>query len=517
MRTWIYARVSTFDQYLTGHSIEAQVQACLAHVKNHGMILGLETNCGIPGVFIDGGKSAFTKKFMQRPGGIALASLIRTGDTVVATATHRMFRRTSDLLNMMEGWVSMGVSVIFTDYPMLNTNTANGRAMLSLFGIIAQLKSELTSARMKEAYALSKGKSKKVAPVKPMPEAFAQLPDTNYVEVMLQIAKDRDVSNLRFTGKIRAYVRVSTKDQTVEQQKQCILQQLPEDMRGSEIIWYSDEAVSAFKTNMTKRPAGSKLLADLQEGDILVAWRPDRVFRSLLDMANTTDLIHSKGAFILTVEGGMRTDTPFGRTMVSLLSMMAEIESQEISRSTKQGQMVALATNPAEQRRRLPKYLRESLDTPDQIHFSFNQMFSRQDRMHMYLQLSLTCKQYRGRKMACRVISNKWLKMKGLPQLTGLLSDTHRLYTHKVKQMQKEEFSERRQKLLEVLKKYDKESDVNYPLNVDTIAHVMRRQEVFLKTARKISGQIKDKQTLVSLASQCVSADAAVELIEVLK
>lgn len=510
----IYARVSTFDQYITGHSIDAQVETGLTYAKNHDMHLGKETNCGLPGVFVDGGKSAYTKRLAERPGGISLISAVKTGDTVIATATHRMFRRTSDMLVTMERWVQQGISVIFTDYPMLSTNTANGRAMLGIFAIIAQLKSELTSARTKEALQLARDKPKEVVQPKAPLETSEGLLKINVGEVMQEVVRDREASKFRFTGLIRAYVRVSTKDQTVEQQKVCILRYLPADMRDAQIVWYEDEGASAFKTSMTKRKAGARLLADLQEGDILVAWRPDRVFRSLLDMAKTTELIHSKGAFLLTVEGGIRTDTPFGRTMVSLLSMLAEVESQEISRSTKHGCMVALAQNPQARAVRMPKFLRGMKDHATQKHFAFNQMFSPEDRMNMYIQLTLTGKNYRNRQTACRIISNKWLRRRGLPPVSGEVSETMRSYLNKVKKLQKVEFTERRDKLIRVLNKYPKDTEVMYPINITTIGWVGPRQDEFLRVARKLTGRIKDKQALIAIAGQCVSPDHAVDLLK---
>jgi DNA invertase Pin-like site-specific DNA recombinase len=514
MRTWIYARVSTLDQYLTGNSIEAQVKSCLEYAERNDLFLGESTNCGRPGVFLDGGKSAYTKRLMERPGGQLLLDSVRSGDTIIATATHRLFRKTSDMLVIMEKWVQQGVSVVFTDYPMLSTNTANGRAMLSIFAVIAQLKSELMSARIKEAFVLRKEQGKTVRLDKRCTFLEKVTPVSAGIRDILQeVARERDKSKFCFTGKVRAYARVSTKEQTVDQQKDCILKHLPPEMSDAEIVWYVDEGVSAYKTSMTKRGAGGALLNDLQEGDIVVTWRPDRIFRSLLDMANTVELIHSKGASLHTVEGGIRTDTPFGRTMVSLLSMLAEVESQEISRSTKQGNAISLAKGGRACKDRMPAFLRPMKDETRQVHFSFVQVITPEERKNLYTQLALTRSDYSSTEAAGRFICNQFLVSKGLPPLRGADGDPKKRYIRRLERMQKEEHSKVRAKVLHALKKYGKDTEVRYPICMLAITQTMRYMDEFLSTAKRIRGQIKEKQTRVLLANSSHDREGVLDLM----
>jgi len=514
MSAYIYARVSTFDQYINGNSIDAQCAMCLKHVANHELGLGTETNCDLPGVFLDGGKSAYTKRLSERPGGLQLLKVLKPGDVVIATATHRLFRRMGDMVSTMEHWVQNGVAVRFTDYPMLNTDTANGKAMLYIFAVIAQLKSELTSSRVKEARAMYKDNPKlkvmkKVQPPAP-PDTSEHLMSKDVGSILQEVL--REEAPAKSVGTIRAYVRVSTKEQTVEQQRQCIERMLPDDLRTSPIVWYSDEGVSAFKTKLVKRGSGGRMMADLQPGDIIVTWRPDRMFRSLLDMANTMELIHAKGAFLLTIEGGIRTDSPFGKTMVSLLSLLAEVESLEISRSVKQGKMVALGTSAKARAMVLPNFLRKK-DHHSQKHFTFTKFFTPEERFNMFIQLSLTGKNYRNRSTACRVISCKWLKRKGFPCLVGEDSELVGSYLKKVKAMQKEGFSERREALIKALLKREMDDSIVYPINVMSIAYVGPRQDKFLRASRRISGRIKNKKALIAIANCGVSVDANLDLI----
>jgi len=510
MTTYIYARVSTFDQYVNGYSIDQQVRVCIEHCKAYGFMLGTETNCDLPGVFIDGGKSAYTKKLAQRPGGLRLMETLQPGDMVVTIATHRLFRRFSDMVQTMEHWVEKGINVRFTDYPMLNTDTANGKAMLYVMAVMAQLKSELISSRVKESRQVAKCKAeiKEARVYKPVIETSSK----DLGVIMQRVALERESRTYKFTGKVRAYVRVSTKDQTVDHQVEMIKKMIPAELQNAEIVWYKDEGASAFKTKFEKRKAGGKLLSDLQPGDMVIAWRPDRLFRSLIDTHRVMTQIHDKGASVMTVEGNMRTDTPQGRIMFQMLGMFAEIESQDISRLTKLGQFGAIGVNPAARRMRMPKFLREMNDHHRQKHFQFNKFFTKEERFSMYIELTLTQKNYRDRRTACRVISNKYLKRKGFPALQGELGETVRVYLTRVKAMQKEEFTTRRQRLIEALSELDAAEELRHPINISTIAWTDKRQEEFLKVARTIPGRLQDKQALTMMAESCSKPEQAVEL-----
>lgn len=510
MSTYIYARVSTFDQYVNGYSIDQQIRVCLEHATQHGFMLGTETNCDLPGVFVDGGKSAYTKKLVQRPGGLRLVETLKPGDTLIVLATHRLFRRFNDMVQTMEHWVQQGIAVRFTEYPMLNTDTANGKAMLYVMAVMAQLKSELISARVKESRETARCKSeiKDIRVYKPVLESSSK----DLGSIMQRLAVEREGKAFNTTGTVRAYVRVSTKNQDVDHQVNMIMKSIPADMADRPIEWYRDEGASAFKTKFEKRKAGGKLLADLQPGDMVVAWRPDRLFRSLIDTHRVMTMIHNSGASVMTVEGNMRTDTPQGRIMFQMLGMFAEIESQDISRLVKLGQFGAVGVNPAARRMRMPKFLREMKAHPRQKHFQFNEFFTSEERFSMYIELTMTKKNYRDRRTACRAISNKYLRRKGLPPVVGEVGEFVGSYRGKVKAMQKESFSERRQRLLDALNKLDAKDEIRHPINVTTIAWVDKRQDEFLKVAKTFPGRLKDKQALTMMAESCSKPEQAAEL-----
>lgn len=510
MTAFVYARVSTFEQYVNGYSIDEQVRLCLEHAKACDLLLGVETNCDLPGVFLDGGKSAYKKRLHERPGGRAMLAALRPGDTVIAIAPHRLFRRLGDTVATMDLWVQQGVAVKFTDYPGLNTDTANGKALLYLMAVMAQLKSELISARTKEAQSIHKINA---PPKPPRPVQPAQEVSTKDLGTILQqLAISREPKPFQFSGTVRAYVRCSTKDQTVEHQRALIESLMPHDMQGAPIVWYTDTGVSAFKTKFEKRAGGGKLIDELQPGDMVVGWRPDRMFRSLMDTHRVIKLVHDKGASVATVEGNLRTDTLQGRMLFQVLGMFAEMESQDMGRATRMAMFGALAKSDKARNIRMPKFLRQVVQSRRERHYSFKECFTFEERFLMHIELHMTQKNYRDRRTACRAISNKWLAKKGLPSIKGEYGERIQPYLARLKKLQKEEFSERRQWLADRLSKRDKNEEVRYPLNIETIAWVDRRQQAFLKIARSMPGRLVDKQRLVSMAGACAQPADAVEL-----
>jgi len=511
MVAYIYARVSTMDQYVNGYSIDQQVRTCVEYAQRSGLVLGIATNCDLPGVIIDGGRSAYRKPLVTRPGGLLLMQTLKPGDTVVTLATHRLFRRLSDMVAVMDKWTTDGVSVKFVDYPMLSTDTANGRAMMYITAVMAQLKSELISARVKESKQI---RSEVPARTAKIIERYVEEPcGKDLGSIMQGVMRDREeAAKYKFTGTLRIYVRVSTKDQTVDHQVELIKKTMATEFQGAPIAWYVDEGSSAFKTPMRKRPSGGQLLKDLQAGDMVVAWRPDRIFRSLIDASKVVDQVHKAGASLMTIEGGIRTDTPHGRAMMHMLSLFAEIESQDISRMVKLGRFGAVGENPAARKHALPKFLRKPKAHHTQKFYAFHNVFTQDERFHMHIEYYLTHKHYRSQAAACRAISNKWLRRAGLPPMGNEFGDTVRMYRKKLKTMQKEHATSRRAKVLSSLDNF--EDEVRYPLNPTTILKVSKRQEEFLAVAKRFPGRLRDKEALTVMIKGCVAQDDAVDFVK---
>jgi DNA invertase Pin-like site-specific DNA recombinase len=93
---------------------------------------------------------------------------------------------------------------------------------------------------------------------------------------------------------------------------------------GAERI-YEDQASGskAYKD----RPELSRLLSDLEDGDVLIVYALSRATRSLSDLLELVADLDSRGVTLKSVtEGQVDTSTPHGKFLVSILGAVAEME-----------------------------------------------------------------------------------------------------------------------------------------------------------------------------------------------
>ena len=101
------------------------------------------------------------------------------------------------------------------------------------------------------------------------------------------------------------------------------------------------EKASGAKTD---RKALAKAIAALDEGDVLVVTRLDRLARSTRDLLNTLDTIARAGAgFRSIADAWADTTTPHGRLMLTVLGGLAEFERELIKARTSEGRTRAKA------------------------------------------------------------------------------------------------------------------------------------------------------------------------------
>ena len=92
------------------------------------------------------------------------------------------------------------------------------------------------------------------------------------------------------------------------------------------------------------RPELAKLLKRLDEGDILVVTRLDRLARSTRDLLNILDTVAKAGAgFRSLADTWADTTTPHGRLMLTVLGGLAEFERELIRARTGEGRRRAQA------------------------------------------------------------------------------------------------------------------------------------------------------------------------------
>ena len=137
--------------------------------------------------------------------------------------------------------------------------------------------------------------------------------------------------------KVAIYVRVSTNEQTTENQ----IRELTEwaGRAGHEIVKvFDDNGVSGAK-GREHRKEFDKLLkgAVRREFDMVAAWSVDRLGRSLQDLIGFLQELHGAGVDLYLHQQALDTSTPSGKAMFQMMGVFAEFERSMISERVKAG------------------------------------------------------------------------------------------------------------------------------------------------------------------------------------
>ena len=87
-----------------------------------------------------------------RPELEAMLNFVREGDVVVVESISRFARSTKDLLNLVEELAEKGVEFV-SQKEAIDTQTPQGKFMLTVFGAMAELEREQILQRQKEGIA----------------------------------------------------------------------------------------------------------------------------------------------------------------------------------------------------------------------------------------------------------------------------------------------------------------------------------------------------------------------------
>jgi len=132
---------------------------------------------------------------------------------------------------------------------------------------------------------------------------------------------------------IYGYARVSTDGQSVEAQVVALT------AAGAAKVYR--ETASGAKTD---RARVRQVLAALDQGDVLMVTRLDRLARSTRDLLNTLAAIADKGTGFKSLgDAWADTTTPHGRLMLTVLGGLAEFERELIRARTSEGRARAKA------------------------------------------------------------------------------------------------------------------------------------------------------------------------------
>jgi DNA invertase Pin-like site-specific DNA recombinase len=133
-----YARVSTTDQ-------DAGYQAQLRDLNAYGCEDVYQERVSAVG---------------DRPQLKAALRFVRKGDVLVVTKLDRLVRSTVHLMNILDELKEKGVELKVLDSSGIDTSTPNGRAFISILGVIAELERNIMLERQREGIAAAKAAGK---------------------------------------------------------------------------------------------------------------------------------------------------------------------------------------------------------------------------------------------------------------------------------------------------------------------------------------------------------------------
>ena len=136
---------------------------------------------------------------------------------------------------------------------------------------------------------------------------------------------------------VALYLRVSTDDQTVENQRQALTEAC--ERRGWRVVAeFADEGISGAK-GRSERPQFDRLHKAMMRGkfDIVAAWSVDRLGRSLQDLVGFLGELHGAGCDLYLDRQGVDTSTPAGKAMFQMLGVFAEFERSLIVERVRAG------------------------------------------------------------------------------------------------------------------------------------------------------------------------------------
>jgi len=131
--------------------------------------------------------------------------------------------------------------------------------------------------------------------------------------------------------KTAIYVRVSTHDQTVEQQELPCIDYCKRNSWEYEVF---RDVISGAKDT---RPNLDLMLQKIREGNfnIVLVWKLDRLGRSTLHLIQLIEEFKNKNVQFIALTQNIDTTTPQGKFFFTILSAFAELERELIKERTK--------------------------------------------------------------------------------------------------------------------------------------------------------------------------------------
>jgi putative DNA-invertase from lambdoid prophage Rac len=134
-------------------------------------------------------------------------------------------------------------------------------------------------------------------------------------------------------SRVFAYLRVSTTDQTTENQ----VREITSAGFAIEPQRVVAETISG-SVMASARPAFAKLLERLENGDVLVVTKLDRLGRNAIDVRQTVERLAERGVRVHCLAlGGVDLTSPAGKMTMGVIAAVAEFERDLLVERTQAG------------------------------------------------------------------------------------------------------------------------------------------------------------------------------------
>ncbi len=138
-----------------------------------------------------------------------------------------------------------------------------------------------------------------------------------------------------------AYIRSSTKEEVEQGSNERQINAIREycKLRNYDIRIFEDKGISGKNIN---RKAYQDMLNNIDNCDLVIVYKIDRLARSLIDLLNFINLLDSKNkGFVSIADTGIDTTNPNGKLLIQILGAFAEFERNIINERTRKGREFA--------------------------------------------------------------------------------------------------------------------------------------------------------------------------------
>ena len=137
MTVYFYGRCSADENFDKGSSVETQLSKCKSYANLKDLTIDKEITESISG----------TVRFANRTMGLELMNTLKKGDHIICSALDRFSRNTLDLLQTIEKFKRLKVSLHFTEFGEVTGSDAMGSVFVKLLSVFAEFYSKQCSEK----------------------------------------------------------------------------------------------------------------------------------------------------------------------------------------------------------------------------------------------------------------------------------------------------------------------------------------------------------------------------------